>query len=81
MPGHDPSCAARPASQPPAPRQGEDSRVTSPPEPVVIDGGDRACTALLLEMRGTICDLPARTVIHRIASDPAAPIDLLPGVT
>jgi tRNA 2-thiouridine synthesizing protein A len=51
--------------------------MTSPPaQPVVIDGGDRACVALLLELRARICGLPAATVIHLIASDPAAPIDL-----
>lgn len=47
-----------------------------PPEPVVIDGGDRACAALILELRARITGLPAGTVIHLIASDPAAPIDL-----
>ena len=46
------------------------------PGPVVIDGGDRSCVALLLEMRRRICDLPAGTVIHLMASDPAASIDL-----
>jgi tRNA 2-thiouridine synthesizing protein A len=51
--------------------------MTSPSaQPVVIDGGDRACAELLLELRARICDLPAGTVIHLIASDPAAPIDL-----
>jgi tRNA 2-thiouridine synthesizing protein A len=51
--------------------------MTSPPaQPVVIDGADRACVALLLELRTRICELPAGTVIHLIASDPAAPIDL-----
>jgi tRNA 2-thiouridine synthesizing protein A len=51
--------------------------VTSPPrEPVVIDGGDRACVRLLLELRARISGLPGGTVIHLIASDPAAPIDL-----
>ena len=50
--------------------------ISPPPEPVVIDGGDRACVALLLELRARICDLPAGTVIHLIASDPAASIDL-----
>jgi tRNA 2-thiouridine synthesizing protein A len=43
---------------------------------VVIDGGDRGCATLILELRVRICDLPAGTVIHLIASDPAAPIDL-----
>jgi tRNA 2-thiouridine synthesizing protein A len=31
---------------------------------------------LLLELRARLTDLPAGTVIHLIASDPAAPIDL-----
>jgi tRNA 2-thiouridine synthesizing protein A len=44
--------------------------------PVVIDGGDRACIVLLLELRARISGLPPGTVIHLIASDPAAPIDL-----
>jgi tRNA 2-thiouridine synthesizing protein A len=50
--------------------------VTPPPEPVVIDGGDRACGALLLALRARISGLPAGTVTHLIASDLAAPIDL-----
>src|SRR5258708_5514974 len=45
-------------------------------QPVVIDGGDRACIGLLLELRTHIAGLPAGTLIHLIASDPAAPIDL-----
>jgi tRNA 2-thiouridine synthesizing protein A len=44
--------------------------------PVVIDGGDRTCVALLIELRGHITRLAPGTVIHLIASDPAAPIDL-----
>ena len=47
-----------------------------PPEPVVTDGGDRACVTLLLALRRRICDLPAGTVIHLIASNPAASINL-----
>jgi tRNA 2-thiouridine synthesizing protein A len=50
--------------------------MTAPGEPVVIDGGDRACVRLLLELRDRIAGLPAGTVIHLTASDPAAPIDL-----
>jgi tRNA 2-thiouridine synthesizing protein A len=50
--------------------------VTPPPTPVVIDGGDRVCVALVHELRARISGLPAGTVIHLIASDPAAPIDL-----
>jgi tRNA 2-thiouridine synthesizing protein A len=45
-------------------------------QPVVIDGGDRACAALLIELRGHIMRLAPGSVIHLIASDPAAPIDL-----
>ncbi|MGH3201972.1 MAG: sulfurtransferase TusA family protein [Streptosporangiaceae bacterium] len=51
--------------------------MTAPPsDPVVIDGGDRACVCLLLELRAHIVHLPAGTVIHLIAEDAAAPIDL-----
>jgi tRNA 2-thiouridine synthesizing protein A len=51
--------------------------VTPPPrEPVVINGGDRACVQLLLELRARISGLPGGTVIHLITSDPAAPVDL-----
>jgi hypothetical protein len=51
-----------------------DARVSPPRDPVVIDGGDRACVRLLLlELRARISGLPAGTVIHLIASDPAAP--------
>ncbi|MFC6879008.1 MULTISPECIES: sulfurtransferase TusA family protein [Actinomadura] len=45
-------------------------------EPVLIDGGDRACVRLLLELRGRLAALDAGTVVHLIASDPAAPLDL-----
>jgi tRNA 2-thiouridine synthesizing protein A len=44
--------------------------------PVVIDGGDKACVRLLLELRAHLNDLPAGTVVHLIATDPAAPFDL-----
>jgi tRNA 2-thiouridine synthesizing protein A len=51
--------------------------MSAPPGgPVVINGGDRSCVQLLLELRARIAGLPAGTVIHLIASDPAAPIDL-----
>jgi len=53
-----------------------DARVSPPRDPVLIDGGDRACVRLLLELRARISGLPAGTVIHLIASDPAAPVDL-----
>ncbi|RKS72988.1 tRNA 2-thiouridine synthesizing protein A [Actinomadura pelletieri DSM 43383] len=45
-------------------------------DPVVIDGGDRSCVRLLLELRGHIAGLAPGTVVHLIASDPVAPIDL-----
>ena len=44
--------------------------------PVVVDGGDRACVALLIELRAHITQLTPGTVIHLIATDPAAPLDL-----
>lgn len=44
--------------------------------PVVIDGGDRTCVTLLIELRGQITGLAPGTVIHLIATDPAAPLDL-----
>ncbi|MBW8486680.1 sulfurtransferase TusA family protein [Actinomadura parmotrematis] len=43
---------------------------------LVIDGGDKACVRLLLELRGRIAGLPDGAVVHLIATDPAAPIDL-----
>lgn len=39
---------------------------------MVIDGGDRTCVELLLELRGHITQLAPGTVIHLIARDPAA---------
>jgi len=44
--------------------------------PVVIDGGDRACVALLIELSSRAACLPQGTVIHLTATDPAAPLDL-----
>lgn len=45
-------------------------------EPVVIDGGDQSCTRLLIQLRGRLAALPAGTIVHLLASDPAAPLDL-----
>lgn len=42
----------------------------------VFDGGDQLCVTLLLELRRFITGLPAATVVHVIATDPAAPLDL-----
>lgn len=44
--------------------------------PLIIDGGDRACVRLLLELRARMEPLPAGSVVHLIATDPAAPIDI-----
>ncbi len=57
------------------PAAGEGARVTPPLTPVVIDG-DRFGVALLQQLRARISGLPAGTIIHLIAADPAAPIDL-----
>jgi tRNA 2-thiouridine synthesizing protein A len=44
--------------------------------PVVLDGGDRRCVLLLIELRRLTLHVPPGTVIHLIAIDPAAPLDL-----
>jgi len=46
------------------------------PPPVVIDGAGKLCVTLLLELRDRVQGLPAGTLVHLIATDPAAPIDL-----
>jgi tRNA 2-thiouridine synthesizing protein A len=43
---------------------------------VIIDGGDRTCAALLLELRARLTGLAGGTVIHLTAHDPPAPLDL-----
>ena len=43
---------------------------------VVIDGGNRTCVALLIDLRYHIAGLRPGTVVHLVATDPAAPIDL-----
>ena len=45
-------------------------------EPLVIDGGDQSCVRLLLKLRGRLAALPDGTLVHLLASDPAAPLDL-----
>ncbi|WP_433333867.1 sulfurtransferase TusA family protein [Spirillospora sp. CA-294931] len=49
---------------------------SSQDEALVIDGGDKACVRLLLELRGRFASLPDGTLVHVLASDPAAPLDL-----
>jgi tRNA 2-thiouridine synthesizing protein A len=50
--------------------------MTPPSGPVLIDGGDRSCVRLLLELRDQVAVLRAGTVVQLYASDPAAPLDL-----
>ena len=45
-------------------------------QPVMLDGGDRRCVQLLIELRRLTMTEPAGTVVHLIATDPAAPLDL-----
>ncbi|WIM93381.1 sulfurtransferase TusA family protein [Actinoplanes oblitus] len=44
--------------------------------PVVLDGGDRRCVVLLIELRKLIATLPPGATVHLIATDPAASLDL-----
>ncbi|GAA2703530.1 sulfurtransferase TusA family protein [Actinoplanes palleronii] len=44
--------------------------------PVVLDGGDRRCVLLLIELRRLIATLTLGAVVHLVATDPAAPLDL-----
>ncbi|AXK35030.1 sulfurtransferase TusA family protein [Streptomyces armeniacus] len=43
---------------------------------LVVDGGELLCVQLLLVLRRAIDGAPAGTVVHVLASDPAAPLDL-----
>ncbi|WP_237552256.1 sulfurtransferase TusA family protein [Streptomyces sp. SID5789] len=46
-------------------------------EPVLtVDGTGLRCVTLLLRLRDQIADVPPGTVVHVIATDPAAPLDL-----
>lgn len=47
-----------------------------PPADLVLDGGDQRCVTLLITLRQAIRSLPDGAIIHLIATDPAAPIDL-----
>ncbi|MBG0817203.1 sulfurtransferase TusA family protein [Planomonospora sp. ID82291] len=44
--------------------------------PAVLDGEDRRCVQLLIELRRLVTGLAPGTVVHLITADPAAPIDL-----
>ncbi|MEW9553713.1 sulfurtransferase TusA family protein [Nonomuraea sp. NPDC050783] len=43
---------------------------------LVVDGGDKLCVQLLIELRGHVRRAGPGAVIHLIATDPAAPVDL-----
>ncbi|MGW0806573.1 sulfurtransferase TusA family protein [Nonomuraea sp. NPDC002799] len=43
---------------------------------LVVDGGDKLCVQLLIELRRHVRAAGPGAVIHLIAADPAAPVDL-----
>ncbi|MFD7947197.1 sulfurtransferase TusA family protein [Streptomyces sp. NPDC059744] len=47
-----------------------------PPADITVDGSGLLCVTLLLRMRAQITDAEPGTVVHVIATDPAAPLDL-----
>jgi tRNA 2-thiouridine synthesizing protein A len=54
------------------------SGVTTPPPPasLVVDGTGMTCVTLLLHLRERIAGARPGTIVHIIATDPVAPIDL-----
>ncbi|MFI9628644.1 sulfurtransferase TusA family protein [Streptomyces sp. NPDC052042] len=48
----------------------------SPPARLTVDGTGLLCVTLLLRLRKAIEGVEAGTVVHVIATDPAAPLDL-----
>lgn len=50
------------------------------PAPVVLDGGDRRCVQLLIELRRLTLTAHAGTLIHLITTDPAAPLGYVGGI-
>ncbi|WP_433381096.1 sulfurtransferase TusA family protein [Streptosporangium sp. CA-115845] len=42
----------------------------------VLDGGHRSCVVLLMELRRHVSAIAPGDVVHLIAHDPAAPLDL-----
>ncbi len=51
-------------------------RVATPPTAHVVDGGERACGELLLELSRELRELPAGSLVRLVATDPAAVIDV-----
>ncbi|MER8089252.1 sulfurtransferase TusA family protein [Streptomyces sp. NPDC058316] len=48
----------------------------TPPADITVDGTGLLCVTLLLRLRRRIEGAPPGTVVHVIATDPAAPLDL-----
>lgn len=44
--------------------------------PVVLDGGTLTCARLLVKLRDLVATLAPGTLVHLVARDPVAPIDL-----
>lgn len=49
---------------------------TPAPTPLTYDAGELGCGELVIELRLRLRALPPGTVLHVIARDPAAPVDL-----
>ncbi|MFF0051667.1 sulfurtransferase TusA family protein [Streptomyces sp. NPDC005498] len=49
---------------------------SAPSADITVDGSGLLCVTLLLMLRARIADAQAGTVVHVIATDPAAPLDL-----
>ncbi|MFB7592423.1 sulfurtransferase TusA family protein [Streptomyces sp. NPDC056169] len=48
----------------------------APPADITVGGTGLLCVTPLLRLRARIADAAAGTVVHVIATDPAAPLDL-----
>ncbi len=48
---------------------------TDPPD-LVVDGAGLLCVQLLMRLRAPLRDQPSGAIVHVIATDPAAPLDL-----
>ncbi|MFF4407829.1 sulfurtransferase TusA family protein [Streptomyces sp. NPDC001404] len=46
------------------------------PPDITVDGTGLLCVTLLLRLRARIADAAPGTIVHVIATDPAAPLDL-----
>jgi tRNA 2-thiouridine synthesizing protein A len=51
--------------------------MTDPEQPdLLVDGTGLRCITLLLRLRGALTERPPGTLVHVMATDPAAPLDL-----